>query len=755
MSTAPLLPSSLQNLAQGKTRFTSDLSLPQGCLHALPATSPHAHARFSQIDSAAALAVPGVRAILTAADILRRNDISNLAHDEPLLAEQEVHCVGEPYALVVADSIEAAWQGSHLVTADWTPLPACLDMASALAAGALLQPPRTFALGDVDTAWGCCAIVVSGTVEIGSAEHLYMETQCALALPRDDGGLLLHSATQSPSGVHKAVATITGLPMHAIEVVAGRLGGGFGGKEEQATLWACLAALAAQRLQQPVRLWPDRSDDMRITGKRHPYQAHFKLGLDANGRFVAYEAQLWQNAGWCTDLSPAILERSLFHATNAYAIPHVRVTAHSCRTHLPSNTAFRGFGAPQAIFVMESAIRAAAHQLRCPPETLQARNLLRDGDVFPYGMCAQQPKAEASWQMLARENGIATCRQRITAWNATQPRYRKGMAVVPVCFGIAFTATLLNQAQALVHVYTDGSVAVTTGAIEMGQGVHGKVQRIVAETLGLPVAQVQVMPTSTLRVANVSPTAASTGADLNGGAARQACLDILQRLRPVAAALLNAPAAEVMFLEGHAHAQQARVPWNELIAQAYRQRIHLSALAHYASANLHFDPQRNQGQPFAYHVYGTALMEATVDVLLGTGRIDAVRVVHDIGHSLDASTDRGQIEGAIVQGMGWMTSEEIRHDSQGRLLTDNLASYKIPDLDSSPPIEIEFLPHNGGPAGILHSKAVGEPPLVYGLAAYFALQDAITSWQPQAAAVFRAPLTSEAIFGLLHGNDPP
>jgi len=737
-------------LARGEARFTGDLPLPPGTLHAMVATSPQAHARFNGIDRSAALAEPGVVAVLTAADIPGTNDIGNLFRGEPLLAADTVHCVGEPYALVVADSADAAWRGAQKLRAEWQPLPAIFDVRAAYAAGQLIQPPRTFALGDVDAAWASCTTVVSGRVELGSAEHVYMETQCALAIPRDDGGLKIHSATQSPSGVHKAVAAISGLPMHLIEVEVERLGGGFGGKEEQATPWACLAALAALRLRRPVRLQLDRPDDMRLTGKRHPYSADYRLGLDAQGNFLAYEATLYQNAGCTADLSTAILERSLLHATNAYRLPNVRVTAASCRTNLPSNTAFRGFGAPQAIFVLEAAIRRAARQLGIAPESLQRQNLLHTGDAFPYGMTAADDRATACWDELSSHFDLAGRQQAVAQFNASGGPLRKGLTVVPVCFGISFTATLLNQAEALLHVYADGSVSITTGAVDMGQGVQHRIRRVVALTLGVDEARVHVASTSTRSVANVSPTAASTGADLNGEAARQAALRILAGLRPLAAELLACPPAAVVF--AHDAATQAdgrRIAWPELIVAAYARRVPLSALAHYATPGLHFDPSANQGRPFAYHVMGAALVEATVDVLRGTGRIDRVAVVHDVGLSLDPTLDRGQIEGAIVQGIGWMTSEEILYDENGRLLTDTLASYKIPDLYDAPAIDIR-LRQDAGAAGLLGSKAVGEPPLIYGLGAYFALRAAMAAWRPLPDEVQQTPLTAERIFTQLH-----
>lgn len=716
-------------LVRGAARFTADLPLPADGLHAMVAVSPHAHATFTQLDTAAAAEEPGVRAVLTAADMPGDNRISTMAHDSLLLADGETHCVGQPVALVLADSAEAAWRAAQLVSADWSVLPAILDAREAYDAGQLLAPPRTFASGAVDAAWDRCTTVVSGRVDLGAQEHAYLETQCALAIPRDDGGLLVHSSTQSPSATQRAVATVTGLPMNLVDVQVSRLGGGFGGKEEQATPWAALAAWGAVATGHPVRVALDRRDDMRITGKRHPYTADFRLGLDADGMFVAYEATLLLNAGCTTDLSPAILERSLFHATNAYAIPNVRITAASARTNLPSNTAFRGFGAPQAIVVLESAIRTAARELGIPAMELQERNLVSEGDVTYYGMPLTDVRARECWAQLVIRHDPAGLAARAEELNASHPLERRGVDVIPICFGIAFTARPLNQAEALVHVYADGTVSVTTGAVEMGQGVHAKIRAASAHELGVPVALVHVQPTTTSRVANVSPTAASTGADLNGAAAIQACRMIRAGLDKVDA--------------------DGELEWVERVGRAYSARVGLSALAHYATPGLTFDAERHTGRPFAYHVYGAAVVESTVDVLRGTARIERVAIVHDIGVSIDPRVDHGQVEGAVVQGIGWMTSEEIRHDATGRLLTDSLATYKIPDLDSAPDVEVTLLQRES--PGLLGSKAVGEPPLVYGLGALFAIRAAIESVRPDLPTDVVAPMTPERIFALLHG----
>ena len=704
-------------LVRGEARFTTDLPLPGGGLHAMVAVSPHAHASFDAVDCAAARAYPGVVAVLAAPDIPGVNQIGAIAHDEPLLAEGEVHCVGQPIALVLAESAEAAWRAAQLVTAQWRVLPAVLDAQDAFRSGHLIAPPRTFACGDVDSAWAGCATVVSGRVELGAQEHAYLETQGALAVPRDDGGVLVHAGTQSPSATQRAIAAVTGLPMNLVEVEVARLGGGFGGKEEQGSPWAALAALGAIESGRPVRIQLDRRDDMRITGKRHPYSATYRLGLDADGRFLAYETTLLQDAGCTTDLSLAVLERSLFHACNAYWIPNVRIVVASCRTNHPSNTAFRGFGAPQSMAVIEAAIRAAAHELGVPAMQLQAANLLSEGDVTHFGMPLVDVRARRCWDELVARHDPAGLIAEAAAFNATHPLIRRGVDVVPLAFGIAFTARLLNQAEALVHVYADGTVSVTTGAVEMGQGVHAKVQSAVAHELGIDRGLVHVEPTTTSRVANVSPTAASTGADLNGAAAVQACRVIRAGLDKVD--------------------PEGQLGWVDRVAQAYSDRVGLSALAHYATPALAFDPGVPGTRPFAYHVYGAAVVTSTVDVLRGTASVDRVAIVHDVGMSIDRLIDIGQVEGAVVQGVGWLTTEEIRHDPEGRLLTDSLATYKIPDLDSAPELDVTLL-EQASP-GLLGSKAVGEPPLVYGLGALFSIRDAIRSVRPDLTDDVTAP----------------
>ncbi|MDZ4198847.1 MAG: molybdopterin cofactor-binding domain-containing protein, partial [Kiritimatiellia bacterium] len=538
-----------------------------------------------------------------------------------------------------------------------------------------------------------------------------------------------------------------GLPMNAVEVDTPRLGGGFGGKEDQATPWAALAALAAWRLKRPVKLVLRRGEDMRWTGKRHPYVADFKLGLAEDGAFLAYEAMLYQDAGATADLSTSVLERSLFHATNSYFIPHARITAASCRTNHVPNTAFRGFGGPQAVFILEAAIARAAETLGVEAHVLQKRNLLREGDLFPYGQRAKRALAIRCWEALDARSNLDRRVEAVRAFNATHRRWKKGVAVQPVCFGISFTNRFLNQASALTHIYSDGSVGVSTGAVEMGQGVNAKLAQIAARALGIFPNRVRIESANTTRAANTSPTAASSGADLNGHALRLACEDLRAGLLRAAAEKLETGSgrrltieAEEILLDGH----PAGLTWNELVGWAWRRRVRLSAQAHYATPGLTFDPVTHQGDAFAYHVYGTAVIEVTVDGLLGTYRLDRIGIVHDAGKPIDERIDRGQLEGGLCQGLGWMTLEELRHAPDGRLLTDNLTTYKIPDLPWMPrDIDAQFLDAAEPAPGPFHSKAIGEPPFLYGIGAFFALRDALRALRPGSSPPLIAPMTPE------------
>lgn len=738
---------------RGEAQFIDDLLNPQGLLYAAVFSSSIAHGEIIKLDIQAAKAVKGVKAVLTAADIFGVNQIGSIVEDEPLFAEKTVHYVGEPIALVIAATAAIARSACGQICIEYRQHPAVFDARLAYQQNSIHGAAISFVMGDVENVWAECDLVIEGIADSGAQEHVYLETQSALAIPLEQGGVKVYASTQSPSVTQKMIAQVLDCAMHQVEVDVLRLGGAFGGKEEQATRWAVFCALAAKILQCPVKLSLNRHEDMRLTGKRHPYSTNFKIGLNKHGKILAYQVFYYQNAGATNDLSPAILERSLFNVTGSYFIPNVHANAVSCKTNLPSNTAFRGFGAPQAVFVIESAIYQAAQALGINCAEIQACNLLQEGDAFPYGMAVQYCKAKDCRDELYRRYQPATRQAEIAKFNAQHPLHKKGLSIMPICFAISFHEIFLNQSRALVHIYTDGSVSVSTAAVEMGQGVKTKIRQIAASIFGLNLDRVKSESTNTTRVSNMSPTSASVGADLNGHATRIACQEILQRLHKIAATHLKTTGKislenEMIYVEQ----QPTELSWQQLVMEAYLQRVSLSAQAHYATPDIGWNRDKigEPQKPFAYHVFGTALTEVTLDCLRGTYQIDRVDIIHDAGKSLHPLIDKGQIEGALMQGLGWMTIEEIKYDAQGRLLSNSLANYKIPDLNYAPEISSHFLAHAENPVGLFGSKAVGEPPFLYGIGAYFAIYNAMREFKPGVKIAFDAPLTPEKVLLTLY-----
>jgi xanthine dehydrogenase large subunit len=741
----------------GATRYIDDLPLAAGALHAVPVPAPCARGELRSVDAAAALALdPSVR-VITAADIPGENQIGGIVPDECLLAAGEFSYAGEPLALVLASSASLARRAAAAVKLDYEELRPVTDPREAAAAGAFILPSRTIKSGDAAGAFARAAVVASGRVESGGQEHVYLETQGAIAEPREGGRMFVISSTQSPTGVQKAVARTLGLAMRDVEVEARRLGGGFGGKEDQAALWASLAALGASVSGRTVKIFLKRREDMRWTGKRHPYSTDYRIGLDAEGRIIAFEADYYQNSGACCDLSPGILARTLFHATNAYRIPNVRVTGHMCRTNLPPFTAFRGFGGPQGVFVMEAALDAAARAGGWDRAELQRKNLLAEGDLFHFGQKAELCRAPASFDRLLELSDWKRLQADIASFNASHRLEKRGAAIIPICFGISFTTLFMNQGGALVHVYQDGSVLVSTGAIEMGQQVGRKIQVVAARALGIPEELVRVESTSTRTVANSVPTAASTGSDINGMAALAACEQIRERLLGVAARALGADRADLSIEGGLVlrRGEPAGLDWKKLAAATYRERVDLSAHGFYSTPDLVYDDAAESGSPFAYHVYGCAAVTATLDVLRGAYRFDEAWIVHDTGESLDPAVDLGQIEGAFAQGLGWSCLEDLRYDEAGRLLSDTLSTYKLPDIGFMPErLEVEFLKDAPNPKAVMHSKAIGEPPFLYGIAGYFAVLDALRAARAEGPALYDIPMTPEKALDYLQGERP-
>ncbi|MCP5162811.1 MAG: molybdopterin-dependent oxidoreductase [Hahellaceae bacterium] len=749
---SPLKHRTLQGHFEGKTLFTDDLPVPESCLYAAVVTSPVAHAELTAIVTSEAEKYPGVVAILTARDIPGSNQIGDIVQDERLLAEHHLNFIGKPVALVLANTAEQAHQAADAVQLQYHEKPSTLDVKTAYRENSTFGDERHFQKGDIAHGFEDAQWVVEGDVDTQAQEHLYFETQVSLAIPMDGQHLKIFSATQSPSAVQKFAASVLGLPMNAVEVEVLRLGGAFGGKEEQAKPWALLAALGAFVTQKPVKLVLSRHEDMHWTGKRHPYHSHYRLGLDSTGKILAYDVQFLQDGGAVADLSTAVLERTLFHATNAYAIENVNVKAVSCRTHHPSNTAFRGFGAPQAIFTLESAIDHAARVMGCPRWHIQQANLLQPGYKFAYGMTYETNALQQCWSRLWSEKSIARRMRDLEQTNRSAPRYRKSIALTPLCFGIAFTATHLNQASVQVNIYTDGSVGIATSSVEMGQGVNEKIREVVARCFGISFDMIHIDYTHSARTANMSPTAASVGADLNGMATLQACSKLKSRLLKFCSQRLKHPVEHLTLRAGNVMTDQGEVllEWRKLVTEAYLSREHLCELAHYATPDLYFDRTREQGHPFAYHACGVSAIEITLDTLLGTYQVEHIDVVYDLGESLDPLVDLGQMEGGLVQGVGYATLEEILWDSNGRLITDSFATYKIPDLMYSPRISVDFIQSGRNPYGPFSSKAIGEPPLLLGLGAYFAITDAIRSHTQTTEIPYQLPMTPEKALSALY-----
>jgi xanthine dehydrogenase large subunit len=732
---------------RGESVYLDDIPLVQGTMFACVFDSPVAHGKLKNVDTTEAEISDGVFCVITAKDIIGENQIGGIVPDEPLLADGGVHFAGMPIAIVLAESEELARKAAGKIKVEIDELEPVLDPRVAAANGDLIVPPKKFILGDTNDAFAKCEHIFEGRTETNGQEHLYIETQGAYAVPTEQGGLKVYSSTQGPTAVQRTVCRVTGLPMHQVEVDVQRLGGGFGGKEDQANAWAAICAVGTQLTRRPVKYALHRMEDMRMTGKRHPYSSDFKIGLDKDLKIVAYEVTFYQNAGAACDLSPPVLERTLFHCTNSYFIPNVTATAFCCRTNLPPNTAFRGFGGPQGMFVIESAIAHAAEKLGVSASDIQRRNLLDDGDEFPYGQSAESD-AVTSWTEGDGKYDFANLQKEAEEFNAASKYFKKGVATMPVCFGISFTKTPMNQARSLVHVYTDGSVAVSTAAVEMGQGVNTKIAQVAAKVFGLPTEMVRVNTTNTSRIANTSPTAASAAADLNGKATEMACEQIRDRLIEIALPLIEAGTPEgVTLADGYVHrnGERTSLDWQTLVMDAHLQRVNLSEHAHYATPGINFDWDTAKGHPFAYHVYGTAIVGVTVDCVRGRYEVDYVKCCHDFGSSMNTAVDYGQVEGGIVQGLGWMTMEEVVYDEKGKLRSSALSTYKVPDIYSVPK-EIEILPleTTRENLAVFNSKAVGEPPLMYGIGAYFAIRNAIKAFA-DCTPGFDAPFTPEKV----------
>jgi xanthine dehydrogenase large subunit len=719
----------------GAALYTDDLVLrTPGVLHAHPVQAPHAHARVTRLDPSPAYDVPGVVRVLTAADVPGTND-AGIKNDEPLFPD-EVMYRGHAVCWVLGETLEAARRGAAAVEVEYDELPAIVTVRDAIAAGSFQGGQPTVARGDVEAGLAAAAHVFTGETEMAGQEHFYLETHASLALVDEAGQVFVQSSTQHPTETQEIVAHVLGRHSHDVTVQCLRMGGGFGGKEMQPHGYAAVAALGATLTGRPVRVRLTRAQDMTMTGKRHGFHAAWRVGFDESGCLQALDVTLTSDGGWSLDLSEPVLARALCHVDNAYFIPHVRAHGRVARTHKTSQTAFRGFGGPQGMLVIEDVLGRCAPLLGIDPMELRRRNFYAEGQATPYGQPVRHPeRAGLAWDRVVAEGRVRERLAEVAAFNAAHPHTKRGLAVTPVKFGISFNFTAFNQAGALVHVYKDGSVLINHGGTEMGQGLHTKMLQVAATALGVPLERVRLAPTRTDKVPNTSATAASSGADLNGGAVKDACEQILARLEGVPGDT-----------------------WEERVRTAYLERIQLWAAGFYRTEGLHWDAVTMTGHPFKYFAYGAAAAEVEVDGFTGAYTTRRVDIVHDVGDSLSPLVDLGQIEGGFVQGAGWLTLEDLRWDERdGRLLTQAASTYKLPSLSEMPgEFNVTLLPH-AHEDGVVHgSKAVGEPPLMLAFSVREALRQAAAAFGPPGTSVeLASPATPEAVYWALEKARAP
>ena len=737
----------------GRAQYVEDIALRRGGMLTLwPVCAPHAHARILGIDTSAAEKMPGVAAVLTAKDVPGVNDVGCSRPDEILLADETVEFHGHMVAVIVGESKEACQAAARAVAVDYEPLEPVLTISDAIARDSFHTEPNFIRRGDAAAALAASPRRVEGVFELGGQEHFYLESHAAWAEVMPDGGVFVSSSTQHPTEIQIIVARVLGLQRNEVVVEAPRMGGGFGGKETQGNTWAALAALGALKTGKAVRVQLDRDLDMMLSGKRHPFWSKYEIGFDDEGRILGAKVELISNGGWSLDLSMPITDRALFHLDNAYYLPAVEFSGRAAKTHLVSNTAFRGFGGPQGMLVIEEILDRVARELGLPAELVRERNLYHgegETNTTHYGQPVGDNRVRALWESALVDAGFADRRAEIERWNAGRAMIKRGLAITPVKFGISFTFTPYNQAGALLLAYGDGTVQVNHGGTEMGQGLHTKLLGIAMRELGLPRERVRMMFTRTDKVPNTSATAASSGADLNGAAVLDACRKLKRRLAPLAAQMLDAPAdAAVVFAGGRVSFGERSVAFAELCARAHMERVPLSATGFYKTPEIHWDRAAGKGRPFYYFACGVAVSEVEVDGWTGMHRVRRVDIVHDVGESLNPGVDRGQIEGGFVQGMGWLTREELLWDGKGRLLTHSANTYAIPAFSDAPAdFRVRLMP-NAAQDGVVHgSKAVGEPPLMLAISVREAIRDAVAAFgEPGGAVELPSPATAEAIY---------
>ena len=717
----------------GRAEYCDDIAEPAGTLHAYLGLSTKAHALLRDVDLSAVHAAPGVIGVLTAEDIPGVNDVSPTGrNDEPIFATEKVEFWGQPMFAVVAETRDAARRAAQLAKITYEDLPHALDPEEAQAADmGYVTPPLTLKRGEAPGAMENAPHRIKGKMRVGGQDHMYLEGHIAFAIPGEDDDVVVHSSTQHPSEAQHMVAHVLGVPSNAVVINVRRMGGGFGGKETQMNLFCAVAAVAAKKWNRAVKLRPDRDDDMSATGKRHDFVIDYEVGFDDDGVIEAVTGEFAARCGFSSDLSGPVTDRALFHADNAYYYPNVLLNSHPLKTNTVSNTAFRGFGGPQGVIAAERIMEEIAYHRGLDSLEVRKRNFYGDGgrDVTPYHQTVEDNIAPRICQELENTADYQTRRQAVLDFNDKGGVIRKGIALTPVKFGISFTATWYNQAGALLHIYSDGSIHLNHGGTEMGQGLNTKIAQVVADELQVDFDTIKITKTTTEKVPNTSATAASSGSDLNGMAAQDAARQIKERLVAFAAAHWKTDAAAVRFLPNAVQVANEIISFPEFIKQAYMARVHLSAAGFYKTPKIHWNRDTGQGRPFYYYAYGAACSEVSVDTLTGEYRVERTDILHDVGRSLNPILDIGQVEGAFIQGMGWLTTEELWWDKQGQLRTHAPSTYKIPLASDRPRIFNTKLAtwSENKEHTIKRSKAVGEPPFMLGISVFEALSHAVAS----------------------------
>ena len=715
----------------GEAVYIDDIPEPPGLLHAAFGQSEKPHARIRSIDLAPVLAAPGVVAVVAAKDVPGANNVGPVLADEPIFAEDLVQYAGQSIFAVAAETIEQARRAALLAVVEYEQLAPVMTVREAMAAELFVLPPHEMRRGDARAAIEAAPRRLQGRLDIGGQDHFYLEGQVSLAVPLEDGDLLVYCSTQHPTEVQHMIAHALDCPNNAITVEVRRMGGGFGGKETQGALFAIIAALLTRKTGRPVKARVDRDDDMVMTGKRHDFVIDHDVGFDEDGRILGIEFVQAARCGLSADLSGAIADRAMFHADNCYYLDQVAITSHRCKTHTVSNTAFRGFGGPQGMMAMENVLDEIARTLGKDPLDVRKVNLYGtdERNVTPYHMTVEDNVAP---EIIADLEASADYRQRrreIDAFNARESLFKRGIALTPVKFGISFTTTFLNQAGALLHVYTDGSVHLNHGGTEMGQGLFTKVAQIVAEVFQIDVDRIKITATSTGKVPNTSATAASSGTDLNGAAAQAAARTIRDRLVAFAAEHYEVAPEAIRFHANQVSLGDKTVGFAELVGQAYSGRVSLSATGFFRTPGIHYDRETASGRPFRYFAYGAAVSEVIIDTLTGENKLLRADILHDCGRSINPAIDLGQVEGGFIQGMGWLTMEELCWTPDGRLATHAPSTYKIPACGNTPAdFRVRLLESGRNREEVVHrSKAVGEPPLMLAISAFLAIKDAVAS----------------------------